>query len=939
MTARRAFLQWLGAAPVATMTPRIALAATAGAAASARAADLGRGHVRLQDERISLQFDERMRSRVVRVDGARPQALTGFDAGEQLVIAEPTAAAAGAAVATLGAEAAPLPVPMKSRTLDRFALVSAVPSSGVTPFGAGQGLTMVGQAAGAAVEKTVKVTLLDEHPGVALIEVAFVNRSDKPLAVHGWTVASHRLLASPRHAGGWWTYSGATHTDRRDWMQPLKRGFEQRNFFGMDSSDYGGGTPLVDVWRRDVGVAVGHLDTLPRLVSLAVKAVGDQVDIALRGDVARTLAPGESLVLPLAFVAVHDGDCFVPLDRYRRLMNAQGLVAPEPPRDAHDAVWCAWGYERDFSLDRVRATLPKAQELGLKWAVLDDGWQRATGDWFDIDLAKFPRGEEDMKALVADIHARGMKARLWIAPLAVAPGSDELHAHTDLLLLDKDGAPQAITWWNCFYLCPGAKGTQERTAAMFRKIIGEWGFDGLKIDGQHLNAVAPCFNPKHRHAKPEDSYERMAEFYRVMWESAHAVNPEAVVEVCPCGTSYAFHNMPWIDQAPASDPLSSWQVRHKGKALKAQMGRWSAYAGDHVELSTGGMDFASSVGVGAVVSTKFTWPEDPKPKDSFLLTPERETHWRRWISAHNAKGLSDGTCRGELYDIAFDKPETHVVEKNGVMHYAFYAPSWDGAVTLRGLGPGVWRIRDYVNGVDLGRVDAAKPMLKVAFKEHLLIEAVLEGTSPLPMARVARLPTRLRGRDRFPLASAWEDAPSIFFAHDWRGQPLRGTQSTRVQMLHGDGMLHLRFLSRYNALHVYDREVSPTAIWPLWERDVVEVFLQAPQDVGTRRYREIEVSPNGFVMDLEVDGQGRKRLIDACQARVSRDERHRMWTAELSIPLPALASKRREALEGWRINLFRIEGNKETRQFSSWSPTNTPVANFHVPEAFGHLVF
>ncbi|OWQ87551.1 hypothetical protein CDN99_18310 [Roseateles aquatilis] len=907
MTARRAFLQWLGAAPVATMTPRLALAVTAGAAASARAADVGRGHVRLQDERLSLQFDGQMRSRLVRLGGARPLTLTGFDAGEQLIVAGK-------------------PV--------RFTLSGAMPSSGATPFGAGQRLMLTGRAAdGVGIEQTITATLLDEHPGVALLEVAYLNRSDRPVEVQGWTVGAHRLLAAPRHAGGWWTYSGATHQDRRDWMQPVKRGFEQRNFLGMNASDYGGGTPLVDVWRRDLGVAVGHLDKVPRLVSLPVKAVGDEVEVAMRGDEPTVLAAGATLALPLAFIAVHDGDCFVPLDRYRRLMGAQGLAAPEPPRSAHDSIWCAWGYERDFSLQRVRDTLPKAQELGLKWAVLDDGWQRQTGDWFNIDLKKFPRGEEDMKALVADIHARGMKARLWIAPLAVAPGSDELHQHADLLLLDRDGAPQLVSWWNCFYLCPAAPETQQRIAAVFRKIIGDWGFDGLKIDGQHLNGVAPCFNPKHKHGRPEDSVEHMVDFYRTMFESAHAVNPEAVVEVCPCGTSYAFHNMPWIDQAPSSDPLSSWQVRHKGKALKAQMGRWSAYAGDHVELSTGGQDFASSVGVGAVVSTKFTWPEDPKPKDSFLLTPERERHWRRWISAHNAKVLSDGSYRGELYDIAFDKPETHVVEKNGVLHYAFYAPSWDGPVTLRGLTPGVWRIRDYVNGVDLGRVDAARPTLPVRFKEHLLIEAVLESASGLPLARATRLPPRLLGRDGFPLASAWEDAPSSFFAHDWRGQPLAGTQSTRVQLMHGDGALFLRFNSRYNAITTYEREVSSTAIWPLWERDVVEVFLQAPQDAGTDRYREVEVSPNGLVMDLEVRGQGRKRFVGESKARTAIDATHRMWTAELVVPM----ARQAQALDGWRINLFRIEGEQASRQFSAWSPTNSAVANFHVPAAFGHL--
>ncbi|MCM3500044.1 hypothetical protein M3669_12275, partial [Staphylococcus capitis] len=103
------------------------------------------------------------------------------------------------------------------------------------------------------------------------------------------------------------------------------------------------------------------------------------------------------------------------------------------------------------------------------------------------------------------------KARLWIAPLAVAPGSDELHDHTDMLLLDADGAPQAITWWNSFYLCPAYEKTQAHIAALMKKVIGEWGFDGVKIDGQHLNGVAPCYNPAHRHARPGHSFTWMRE--------------------------------------------------------------------------------------------------------------------------------------------------------------------------------------------------------------------------------------------------------------------------------------------------------------------------------------------------------------------------------------------------------------------------------------------
>jgi alpha-galactosidase len=41
----------------------------------------------------------------------------------------------------------------------------------------------------------------------------------------------------------------------------------------------------------------------------------------------------------------------------------------------------------------------------------------------------------------------------------------------------------------------------------------------------------------------------------------------------------------------------------------------------------------------------------------------------------------------------------------------------------------------------------------------------------------------------------------------------------------------------------------------------------------------------------------------------------------------------------WRVNFFRVEGAAEPRFYSAWRPTNTPKPNFHVPEAFGALVF
>jgi alpha-galactosidase len=298
--------------------------------------------------------------------------------------------------------------------------------------------------------------------------------------------------------------------------------------------------------------------------------------------------------------------------------------------------------------------------------------------------------------------------------------------------LDKIGAPQDVTGWNSLYLCPAYSATVERSRALVRKVMGEWGYAGLKIDGQHLNGVAACYNPAHRHTRPEESIEKLQDLFKAMHEEAIAINPNAVVEICPCGTSYAFHNMPYMNQAVASDPLSSWQVRHKGKAIKALMGPSAAYAGDHVELSDGGNDFASTIGIGAVVSTKFTWPHDPRSKNEFLLTAHKEAQWRRWIALYNQKRLAEGCYRGDLYDIGFDNPETHLVTKNGCYYYAFYADRWNGEVELRGLGSGRYTVVDYWRGKTIGLVSAKSNRIFMSFKHFLLVEVTpLKGGSPL----------------------------------------------------------------------------------------------------------------------------------------------------------------------------------------------------------------
>ncbi len=437
-----------------------------------------------------------------------------------------------------------------------------------------------------------------------------------------------------------------------------------------------------------------------------------------------TLAPGETMETIRSFVAVHRGDYFGTLRAYGDAMQAQGIRLPDAPKDAFDPIWCAWGYGRGFTPAQVFETLPVVKQLGFGWAVLDDGWQVALGDWRPRS-DKFPAGDADMKALVDRIHAAGLKAQLWWAPMAADAGSRTAREHPDWLLRNADGSTRAITWWDSQYLCPAVDGVRADAAAFASKALGEWGFDGLKIDGQHLNAAPECFNPAHAHASPAAAPEGVPGFFQAIWESAQAVKPGAVIEICPCGTGYSYFTLPYLNMTVASDPESSWQIRSKGKTLKALAGDRIAYFGDHVEMSEGGEDFASTFGVGGVIGTNFAWPGAPGKKDrELLLTPQREKTWARWVALYEAMRLSEGEYLGNLYDIGFDRPEAHVVRKGDSLFYAFFAPKHSGAVELRGLAPGMtYTVRDYVNGADLGAVEGPVATLPVRFRHSLLLEA------------------------------------------------------------------------------------------------------------------------------------------------------------------------------------------------------------------------
>ena len=573
------------------------------------------------------------------------------------------------------------------------------------------------------VEKILSVTVPADFQDMVLVSSSYVNHSDKILTVK--SLESNRLnVASDETI---WSFQPTSSSRRDDWILPVDEGFYQKNYLGMNHSDYGGGIPMVTLWRRDANITTGLVEPNLKLISMPVKRVrySDHASMSLLQEYEEPvlMQQGDTLSTWRQFISVGKGDFFGPLRQFSEWMEAhEGYVPQASEPEAFEAVWCAWGYERTFTVNEVLGTLPKVKELGFKWVDVDDGFQIAEGDW--ETNSRF-NGTKDMRRITDAIHAHGLKAKLWWAPLAADPDTKVLREKPEMLLQDFHGAPEYITWWDSWYLSPVNDATRKYTVDLVTRFIDEWGFDGLKLDGQHLNCCLPDHN-HHSHLEyPEEAVERLPEFFEDIFERAREIKPYSVVQICPCGCAMNFFLTPHMNQAVASDPTSSAQIRMKRKVYGA-MCPGMAYYADHIELSDNGNDYGTQIGIGGVIGSKFTWPK-PNPNvsgDGYLLTPGKEASLKKWVGIYNDKMLSTGEYLN-LYDIRFDVPETHVIAKNGAMYYAFYAEEWNGdKIELRGLeSDKTYTVVEYASDEQNSYVvNGAEPFITPTFTRDYLIE-------------------------------------------------------------------------------------------------------------------------------------------------------------------------------------------------------------------------
>ena len=623
----------------------------------------------------------------------------------------------------------------------------------------GKRVEVKGHSANTGLDEVLTFEVYDDFPSLALLSATYKNSGEKDVVLDGVTLQRHVLNASLADSSAkpheMWAFFGSSIKWGKDDVLQIPAKFSQENPFGApvethdDLGRVGGGIPVVAFWTRNTGVAIGHLETLPLAISIPTQTTPDgRVEVGVQIPASATLKPGESFSTPRTFVNVFHGDFYEPLSTWSQAVEREGLTRPKTNQENYAVSWCGWGYESNVTPKQMTDTIPKLKELGIHWATLDDRWFNNYGDWQ-------PRndtfGKNAIQEMVKDFHKQGIKVQLWWLPLAVEDGrfkygghkyvvSDVVKDHPDWLILDEKGQPARMTR-NLASLCPAVPEVRAYYKQLTERFIRDWDFDGHKLD--NIYSTPRCYNPKHHHKSPLDSVYAMGEVYKTIFETTRALKADSVTQSCPCGTPPSLAWLRYMDQAVTADPVGSVQVRRRIKMYKALLGPNAAIYGDHVELTriTGentdkeqdvGDDFASTLGSGGVLGTKFTWPDYGPTYKNVYLNSTKEAHWKKWIALYNERMLSKGNFM-DLYVYGYDTPEAYAIEKDGTMYYAFYAPpatdkvnregKWSGEVELRGLANRAYHVTDYVNDKNYGTVSGPAGKLRADFTGSLLLEA------------------------------------------------------------------------------------------------------------------------------------------------------------------------------------------------------------------------
>lgn len=376
---------------------------------------------------------------------------------------------------------------------------------------------------------TWTISRLEKHP-CTTVQMTFENHSVSPVQLREF-----QLIGSPESAikvdgmpEEWWLSTLDSHDSSIGGFHPSSDLATETGRKFLDTM-----TLYTD--RGSKGLLFGAVGPAVSDVRFhcQVKKTGMTLKIASEmNDV--IVDPGETRCSEEVLVSAEPFDTAAPA-LFRWLAATHGSRTARGPISG----WCSW-YSRGKKIDakfiaelcdKVRA---ERDRLPLDVIQLDDGWQKAYGDW-NVDRKKFPDG---MKAVADQIRAAGAIPGIWLCPVRSSKGG----AHPD--------------GQNNEYLDPSHPAVQEFVRKVLRDRVEE-GFRYFKLDFLWAR------NLKTRHDWKKTRLEITRDIYRVYRE---AVGEDSYLLACVGGfnrASFGFADASRI----GTDTAREMKTLYKGVCL------------------------------------------------------------------------------------------------------------------------------------------------------------------------------------------------------------------------------------------------------------------------------------------------------------------------------------------------------------------------------------
>jgi alpha-galactosidase len=254
---------------------------------------------------------------------------------------------------------------------------------------------------------------------------------------------------------------------------------------------------LITVIDLDTGaprVCIGFVGATDHDGTIRVERDGEELRVTIEAWLGEIdLAPGEHRKLNPVRVERGDDPSSL-LERWAREIAAAQRARTAGP---YRVGWCSWyQYFHEISERALRDNLARAGDWPFDIFQVDDGYQRAIGDWLETS-ARFP---SDLAGIASAIRATGLVPGIWVAPFLAHLDSEVGRTHPDWFATDPGGEPlvgMVNDHWGGFVhtldtSMPEVLAHLESTA----RALVDAGFEFLKLDFTYAPALPGRFRDR-----------------------------------------------------------------------------------------------------------------------------------------------------------------------------------------------------------------------------------------------------------------------------------------------------------------------------------------------------------------------------------------------------------------------------------------------------------